>query len=143
MVMKRFLALILSVLLASPGCAATIARQTRDSGARVKQPAPSAPDPALMSDYIRQLPVGSRVRVTLASGKVIRATLMKRDADPIVVQRRTRIPEPPFEISVREILAMELDTPNGGVGRNIAVGAAAAAGVTLGVLVLLAAIFSD
>jgi hypothetical protein len=139
MVMKRFLALILSVLLAAPGCAATIARQTRDSGARN----PSAPDPALMSDYIRQLPVGSRVRVTLASGKVIRATLMKRDADPIVVQRRTRIPEPPFEISVREILAMELDTPNGSVGRNIAVGAAAAAGVTLGVLVLLAAIFSD
>ena len=38
---------------------------------------------------------------------------------------------------------MELDTPNGSVGRNIAVGAAAAAGVTLGVLVLLAAIFSD
>ena len=138
--MKRFLAVILSVLLASPGCAATIARQTRDPGTRVN---PSAPDPALMSDYIRQLPVGSRVRVTLASGKVIRATLMKRDADPIVVQRRTRIPEPPFEISVREILAMELDTPNGNVGRNIAVGAAAAAGVTLGVLVLLAAIFSD
>ena len=138
--MKRFLALILSVLLAAPGCAATIARQTRDPGARVNT---SAPDPALMSDYIRQLPVGSRVRVTLASGKVIRATLMKRDADPIVVQRRTRIPEPPFEISVREILAMELDTPNGSVGRNIAVGAAAAAGVTLGVLVLLAAIFSD
>ena len=138
--MKRFLALLLSVLLAAPGCATTLARQSRVDGTRTNPP---ASDPALMADYIRQLPVGSRVRVTMANGKVIRATLMKRDADPIVVQRRTRIPEPPFEIPVPDILAVELDTPNGGVGRNIAVGAAAAAGVTLGVLLLLAAIFSD
>jgi hypothetical protein len=97
----------------------------------------------LMADYIRQLPVGSRVKVTRRDGKSIRATLMKHDTDPIVVQRRTRLPEPPVEIAVGDIVAMELDTPNGSMGRNIAVGAAAATGMTLGILILIAAVVAD
>jgi hypothetical protein len=134
------LSLVLAGLVALPGCASAVRHQRRDLQPGVKAP---MVDAMLMSDYIRQLPIGSRVRVTLAGGRGIRATLMKHDTDPIVVQRRTRLPEPPIEIPVSDILAMELDTPNGGMGRHIAVGAAAAAGVTLGVLLLIAAVVAD
>jgi hypothetical protein len=138
--MTRLLSLVLCVLIAAPGCAGTVARQRRDTPTRNRAP---VVDVMVMADYIRQLPIGSRVKVTRADGTTIRATLMKHDADPIVVQRRTRVPEAPVEIPVRDILAMELDPPGGGAGRSIAIGTAAAAGVTLGVLLLLAAIFSD
>jgi hypothetical protein len=138
--MKHTLTLILCTVLAAPGCATALAQRT---AAQATQPGRTASDVALMAGYIRQLPVGSKIRVTLESGRTFRATLMKHDSDPIVVQRRTRVPEPPFEIAVREILALELDTQTGSTARNVAAGAAAATGVTLGVLLLLAAIFSD
>ena len=138
--MKRLLSVVLAVLIALPGCASVSSQQRRDIQPAAKRP---VVDPMLMSDYIRQLPIGSRVRVTRTDGKSMRATLIKHDTDPIVVQRRTRLPEAPIDIPVGEILAVELDTPNGGIGRQVAIGAAAAAGVTLGVLILLAAVISD
>lgn len=140
--MKRTLALFLSALMMLPACAARRAAPV----ATGPEPPPRVGgrvDPALMAGYIRQLRVGSRVRVDLASDRVIHGILMKNDADPIVVQRRTRIPETPMEIAVRDILAVELEPASTNPGRNIAIGAAAAVGATLGVLLLLAAIFSD
>ena len=138
--MRRVLTMMLCLALAAPGCATTIAQQRRDPAVRGRA---YSVDPMLMADYIRQLPIGSRVKITNSDGKVVRATLMSHDKDPIVVQRRTRIPEAPVEIRVADIVAMELDVPSGNVGRNIAIGAAAAAGATLTVLLVLAAIFSD
>jgi hypothetical protein len=139
--MKRLLALALCALIASPACATT--NGVRAS--RAQTPAGTAPrvDARLMADYVRQLPIGSRVRVTLVDGQIVHAILMKHDADPIVVQRRTRIPEPPVEIAIRDILAVELEAKGGSAGRTIAIGAAAAAAGTLSVLMILAAIFSD
>jgi hypothetical protein len=96
-----------------------------------------------MADYVRQLPIGSRVRIDRATGGTLHAILLKHDSDPIVVQRRARIPEEPIEIPIKDILAMELETATSNTGRNVAIGAAAAAGATLGVLLLLAAIYSD
>jgi hypothetical protein len=105
--------------------------------------APGRVDPALMADYLRQLPVGSKVRVNLASGESLHGTLMKRDSDPIVVQRRARIPETPIEIPIKDILAVELENGGSNTARTVAIGAGVAVGATLAVLMLLAAIFSD
>jgi hypothetical protein len=137
--MTRTLALVLSLALASSGCAAV-----RAQGARVATtPDLRAADPVVMADYIRQLPLGSRVKVSLANGSTIRGTLMKADADPIVVQKRTRIPERPVEIALADVMAVELDAKKGGLGRSIAIGAATGAAATLGVLMILAAVFAD
>jgi hypothetical protein len=95
-----------------------------------------------MAEYVRQLPVGSRIKVTRKNGDVLHGTLMKRDADPIVVQRRTRLPEAPLTIPVADIVLLELQS-DGSVGRTIGIGVAAGAGAALGVLLLLAAIFAD
>ena len=142
--MRRTLALLLCAAVAAPACALPRASATRIAPppTPLSQPG-NRVDPMLMADYIRQLPVGSRVRISRADGSVLRATLMRRDTDPIVVQRRTRIPEAPVELAVGDILAVELETGNGHTGRNVAIGAATAVGATMGVLLLLAAIFSD
>ena len=138
--MKRLLAVMLCTSIVSTGCAA---RMSAGIGVPDKDTQTERVDAAVMADYIKQLPVGSRVRVVQAGGKVVRGILMKNAGDPLIVQRRTRIPEAPIELALRDIVAVELETSNGSPGRTIAISAAAAAGATLGVLVLLAAIFSD
>ena len=138
--MRKLLVLVLCAAMVTTGCAAATRAQPGRTGNAVP---PAGVDPALMADYVRQIPVGSRVRVTRADGSVVHGTLMKRDADPIVVQRRARIPETPIEVPIKDIRALELETGGGNAGRTIAISAAAAAGATLGVLVILAAIFSD
>ena len=137
--MKKLLSLALVTLLALPGCAT--ARLSRN---RFPAGSPQAGgDLKIMADYIRQLPVGSRVRLSRQNGNEIRGTLMKNDGDPVVVQRRARIPEAPVEIPLRDVLSVELETSTGNPGRTVAISAAAAASAVLGVLMILAAIFSD
>jgi hypothetical protein len=136
---QRLVALVLSLAVASAGCASTRYPNVAVTASPLD---PSTSDP-VMASYVRQLPVGSRVRVTLADGHVIHGTLMKSDGDPLVVQRRTRIPEAPLQIRIGSVRAVELEKQNGGPGRAIAIGAATGAGAALGVLLVLAAVFSD
>ena len=101
-------------------------------------------DPKVMADYLRQLPVGSRVRLSRLKGDEIRGTLMKNDGDPVVIQRRARVPEAPIAVPMQEILAVELDVAGGGnPARTIAIGAGVAAAATLAVLLTLFAIYGD
>jgi hypothetical protein len=136
---QRVTAVVLCVALASAACASA-----RPGDPIVTNPVEATGvDPALMASYLRQLPIGSRVRVTLGDGKVVHGTLMKADGDPLVVQRRTRLPETPLQIQIKNVRAVELEKAGSGPGRAIAIGAAAGAGATLGVLLILAAVFAD
>ena len=137
---RKLVAFVMSLAIATAttGCASIGAQRSR--GVVL---ASADTDPVLMASYVRQLPLGSRVRVSLSDGTVIHGTLIKADADPIAVQRRTRIPEAPLHIPLQEVRALELEKGGGGAGRAIAIGAAAGAGAALGVLLVLAAIFSD
>ena len=145
--MRKLLCLMLTTTLVLPGCATARATDARmhTIDARINTTGGrQSVDPRVMADYIRQLPVGSRVRLSRLKGDDIRGTLMKNDGDPLVIQRRTRVPEAPIAVPLQNVLAVELDTPaNGNAGRTIAIGAAAAAAGTLTVLFVLAAIFSD
>jgi hypothetical protein len=129
-------AVLLSVSLATTGCASS-----RGYGQAAPVPTPK-PGAEVMAAYVRQLPVGTRVRVTLADGRTLDGTLMST-GDPLVLQKRTRIPESPVEIAVQSVRAVEPASKSGGAGRAIALGAAAGAASALGVLMVLAAIFAD
>ena len=130
------IALTLALSIASGGCASS----------RTYSPATQAAAPAagagVMASYVGQLPVGARVRVSLADGRTLHGTLMD-GRDPLVLQKRTRIPEPPIEIALQDVRAVEIESKAGGAGRAIALGAAAGAASALGVLLVLAAIFAD
>lgn len=140
--MRTGLSLLLAVTLAVPGCATS--RAARIPTTTTEPPLQQAPvDQKVMADYVRQLKVGSRIRLARTTGDEIHGILMKNDGDPLVVQRRTRIPEAPIEVPLREVLSVELEVKNGNPARTVAIGAVAAVSATLGVLLILAAIFSD
>lgn len=138
---KQTIALTLCAALVS-GCASTGGPRVT-SGAQ-SQPAVSRPatDPAVMAEYVQKLQLGTRVRVDLVNRKSVKGTLMKATDRAIVVQTRTRLPEPPFELPLTDILSVTPESSNG-VGRAIGIGAAAGAAASLGVLLLLVAVFSD
>jgi hypothetical protein len=137
--MARSVAVFLCFSLLCSGCA------TGAGGRMASAPAVSAQqtDPALLASYVKQLPVGSRVRVGLTSGARIKGALMRTDDREIVVQPRTRLPEPPLRIAMNDIVAVELDTNGSNVGKTIGIGFAAGAGGVLAVFLILAAVFSD
>jgi hypothetical protein len=95
-----------------------------------------------MADYAQRIPAGSKVRVERSTGAALRGTLMKADGAAITLQRNTRIPEPPVEIPIANITRLTVEQGSS-VGKNIAIGVASGVGATFGVLLLLAAIWSD
>ena len=133
---RQSIALLLVVATVSTGCAS--AHVTRVVPTRMA----AADARAEMADYVRRLPVGSRVRVERASRQAIHGTLMAADADVVIVQRATRIPEAPISIPVDEISRIQIEERSNWA-RAAVIGAAAGAAATLGIFLILAAAFSD
>jgi hypothetical protein len=135
--MKRLVSALLCAALLCSGCATT-------SGGRIAAAAafPAGIDPALFASYVAHLPIGARVRVTLADGRKFTGTLMKADAGGMVVQPRTRIPEPPMALTADRIAAVELDAANTNIGKTIGIGIASGAGGVFAAFLIIAAIFA-
>lgn len=134
---KTVAAFVCSAMMTT-GCASA-------SGPRLSQ-APSAPivqNRALLADYVQRIPPGSRVRVERMNGDSLRGTLMKATADAILVQKNTRVPETPVDIPLSEVTRVTLDTSSTSVGKQIAIGVGAGVAATFGVLLILAALWSD
>ena len=139
--MKRLVALLLCSALALPGCATARASTRTFTTGGPGQDRPTASG-QLLADYARQLPPGTRVRVTLSGNRALRGTLLRVTDTDVAIQPRTRVPEPPVEVRFDDLEAIEIEQPNG-IGRTIAIGAAVGAGAAVGVLLILAAIFAD
>ena len=137
---KRALVLLLATALALPACAVTSAPrlQTQRMDSRMQ------PDRTLIAEFARKLPTGSRVRVRLVDGRRERGTLMDATEQRLVIQRRTRIPEPPIQLPLDQVLSVELETGNGSsLARAVGIGIAAGAGAVAGIFLVLAAIYAD
>ncbi|MEO6236133.1 MAG: hypothetical protein ABIQ52_03990 [Vicinamibacterales bacterium] len=134
---RQVTALGLCAVMMITGCASA-------SGSRVAQPsAPQIQDRAVLAEYVQRLAPGSKVRVERGGGESLRGTLMKATADAIVVQKNTRVPEPPIEIPLSDVSRVTLDSGGASVGRNIAIGIGSGVAATFGVLLLLAALLND
>jgi hypothetical protein len=132
---RQLTALVLCAAMTASGCASA-------AGPRVAQD-PQAPaiDRSVLSEYVQRIPAGSKVRVERTTGGTLRGTLMKAEPDSIIVQRNTRVPEPPVEIPLGTVTRVTLEQGSS-TGRNVAIGVAAGVGATFGVLLFLAALFS-
>ena len=134
--MKRFIASLLCALLVVPGCATS-------QGPRVQvapqMPATAASDREVLGEFARQLPLGARVRATVAGNHTIRGTLLKRTDAALVLQPRARVAEPLVEIPFSNLVALEQEQPSGGTGKAVAIGVAVGVGAALGFLMLIAA----
>jgi hypothetical protein len=133
--LKQATALALCAALVTTGCAAA-------SGPRVAQDSAAPMDRTLLADYAQRIPPGSRVRVDRTTGGTIRGTLLKAGPDSIAVQRNTRVPEPPVDVPFDTITRLTLDSSTS-TGKTVAIAVGAGVGATFGILLLLAAIFSD
>jgi hypothetical protein len=137
MIMKRFLAPLLCALLVAPGCAAS-----QGPRAQVAPPAPaaSAIDGEVLGEFARQLPLGARVRATVAGNRTIRGTLLKRTDVALIIQPRARVAEPLVEVPFSSLLAIEQEHKSNSTGKAVAIGAAVGVGAALGLLMLIAAV---
>jgi hypothetical protein len=130
---------ILCAALAASGCATTRVMQV--------SPAPSGDriaDRTVMADYVQRLPAGATVKVERAQRRSMRGVLMKATSHAIFVQPRTRLPEPAIEIPLDDVLSVTLESKHGSsIGRSIAAGVAAGAGVVLSLFLISLALWSD
>jgi hypothetical protein len=135
----RAVALMICTALVAPGCATA-------RGGRVPTTGPSADaaNHSLLADYVQTLTLGSAVRVERTAGGSLRGTLIKATDRSIVVQPRTRLPEPPIEVPLGDVLSVTPESSRGpNIGKAIAAGAAAGAGAALAVFLVIVAAYSD
>lgn len=137
----RALAILLSVVISMPSVAvSTVCASPAQTSAGSTLTA--AEQAAVMRKFVSGLQVGSTIKIRVRNRGTLKAILMAVEEHAIIVQPKTRIPEPVRMIPLESIERLELDR-GGGVGKAIAIGAAAGAGAALGVLMILAAIFAD
>lgn len=135
----RALAGVLIVSMAAPGCAMSARPRfaQAQAGPSIER---QIADRTVMAEYVQKLPLGSAVRVERASGRTVRGTLMKATDQLLIVQPRTRLPVPPVEIPLADVLAVTPESGNGtNIAKAIAIGAAAGAGAALAVFFIIVA----
>jgi hypothetical protein len=135
-IIHRPVALLLACAVLVSNCAT--------AGGRISPPTePTIATPAIV-EFVQRLPPGSAVQVDRRQGRSVRGTLLKATADLVIVQPRTRLPEPPVEIAMADIVRVQPEsTSRSSLGKAIGIGAAAGASAALGVFFILLAIFSD
>ena len=139
--LTRTIAILVSAAVINAGCATATA-----GGVRVADGTqPSAATRAAIVEYVQQLKPGLAIRVGRSDGRTIRGTLMKATADTLVVQPRARVPEPPLEVPLADVVSVTPESQSNGasLGKAIGIGVAAGAGAVLGIFLILAAIYSD
>jgi hypothetical protein len=57
----------------------------------------------------------------------------------LIVQKHTRVPEPPIEVPMAQVARVTLEDTGSSVGRSIGIGIAAGLGVFFGILAIIAA----
>ena len=138
--MKRMLAIVLCVSLSTSACAsAGGARYSTQSSAPAASAA-SIVDPAVMAEFVQRIPAGSRVRVERVNGNTLRGTILKSSPQALVLQRNTRVPEPPVEVPYASIARVTLDDGRGSTAaKSVAIGVASGVATFLGILAIIAA----
>jgi hypothetical protein len=136
--MRKLTAILLTAALIATGCASS-SRPRVATG-----PQPGVVDRTAMADYVQRLPAGSKVRVERTDGTSMRGTLMKATADAIVVQKNTRVPEPPVEVKIGELARVSVESGGGmSTGKAIGIGIASGVGAFFVILAIIAASFND
>ena len=97
-----------------------------------QQPVSMAVEIAAMRQVAASIPLGSRVKVQMQSGRRLTAMLLAVEADGIVVKRDARMPEPAVTIPFNELAQLQRDQKSGfTVAKAIGVGLAAGVGAIL------------
>jgi hypothetical protein len=139
--MRQLLAVLTCLTLTIPTGACASAGRTPATATTLQ---PSVADRATMADYVQKLPMGSKVRVERTDGTALRGTLMQAGGESIVVQKNTRIPEPPVSIPLGELARVTPENGGGiGAGKAAAIGIASGVGAFFAILAIAFAAGGD
>jgi hypothetical protein len=131
----RKLAIVLLAATLTTDCASVPARSSLAS------PSPDAGRAMLAA--AEKIPAGSRITMELMDGTRFKAVLLAVEEGHVMVQKRTRLPEPALRLDPAQVAYLELDGPHEGMGKMLAIGAAIGTGVTLAFLAILAAALAE
>ena len=139
--MRQLLAILICLTLTIPTGACASAGRTPATATALQ---PSVVERTTMGEYVQKLPMGSKVRVERTDGTTLRGTLMQAGEESIVVQKNTRIPEPPISIPIGELARVTTENGNGiGAGKAAAIGIASGVGAFFAVLAIAFAAGGD
>src|SRR5262245_45962186 len=138
--MRRVLAALLSASMVTTGCVTAGPRLT---ATRFVPAQAGVVSTSAMADYVQRLPAGSRVRVERVDGSTLRGTLMKAGADAIVVQKNTRVPEPPIEVPMNQIARVTIENGSSSTAKAVAIGIASGVGAFFAILAIAFAASGD
>jgi len=123
-------------------CGCATARPLRPVAGHDQDQGRRAAGTVLLAEYVQSLPVGTTVKVERTAGGSMTGTLMKTTDQYIVLQRRTRLPEPPEQIAMDQILRVTPASRNG-LAKAVGIGAAAGGAAALGMFLVVLAIYAD
>jgi hypothetical protein len=139
---NRLIAVLISAAMTSTACAT--ARWSAAPSFQDSRVSGQHGDTAVMAEYVQRLPPGTTIKVERIEGKSLRGTLMKATDRSLIIQPKTRIPEPAVEIVYADVVRITPDTGNGNyIGKAIGIGAAAGAGAALTVFFIILAAYGD
>jgi len=101
-------------------------------------------DTKAMAEYVGRLPAGSRVRVERVDGSSFHGTLMRAAPDAIVVQKNTRLPEPPVEVPIDQLARVTVENGGGAsTAKAVVIGIASGVGTFFAILAIAFAASND
>jgi hypothetical protein len=93
--------------------------------------------------YADKLPIGSTVQIRTNDGKRFTAILAVVDQNGIVVDPKTRVPEPPRRISFDQLQQLQLKQNGSSAAKAAAIGVATGAATFFGIFLISIAAYSD
>lgn len=131
--MRRLVAVIVCGALLTTGCASA-------GGSRVAAAPQPGVDNTALAEYVQRLPVGSKIRVDRTDGATFKGTLIKTSPASLIVQKSTRIAEPPVEVPFGQLARVTVDTGNGSsTAKAVGIGIATGLGAFFTILAIIAA----
>lgn len=107
------------------------------------QPAPLPIDDeaAAFRQLAAGIPLGTRVTVRTREGRRFTATLVAVESDRIIVQRASRVPEPPLGLPFERIARLEREHKGGfSLGKALGIGVGAGVGAILTIFAIAVSI---
>lgn len=91
--------------------------------------------------FSQELEVGTRIRVRFHDGRRVSATLVRADADALLIQPRTRVPVPVQPVPYGAIASIEREHPGLSGTKAAAIGVGAGVATFFGILLIMLASF--
>ena len=136
--MSRMVAIVLCLAVTLSGCAprSHALMSAAFSAPRAQTPVTPAASIEAWRTFLNKLPAGALVKITLKNGRTIRATLMQVTDAAVVINPRTRVPEPMQTVALGDLTAVDFEVEGPSVAKAVGIGIASGIGTFFTILMI-------